>query len=72
MEGEIPKRLGEVSAMITTHENVKLINPEYFYNTNEGRYVSIVERWFYSVFAIKLGVYGNKYARAEEMEMEMM
>jgi hypothetical protein len=64
MEKEIPKRLAELSAAITTHENVKLINPEYFYNTNEGRYVAIIERWFYCVFAIKVGVYGNKYARS--------
>ena len=72
MEEEIPKRLAEVSSMITTHSNVKLINPEYFYNTNESRYVKIIERWFYCMFAIKLGVYGNKYAQIDESEMEMM
>lgn len=51
---------------------MRLINPEYFYNTNEAKWVRIVERWFYCVFAVKLGVYGNRYLRKEEEEMGMM
>ena len=59
-------KLTEVVMLITDHPNVKLINPEYFYNQNEKTFSFVIERWLYCVFAIKMGVYGNKYLEEEE------
>jgi hypothetical protein len=73
MENLVQKRMMDVVQSIAGHYNVKLINPEYFYNNNEKKFIRIIERWFYCAFVIKLGVYSNKYThdQGEEMDIEM-
>ena len=71
MKEEIPLKLPELCSLILNQENVKVINPEYFYNSNEGVYMNILEVWFYCVFAIKQGVYSNIYNDNYEENMDL-
>lgn len=42
MAEEVPNRINDLVKGIVEQENVKVINPEYFYNSNEGKYMKII------------------------------
>ena len=42
LANEVDHKLSDVIKFITEHENIKLINPEYFYNHNEQKFIKII------------------------------